>query len=112
MVLQRDATVPIWGEAIPGETVTVTFAGQKVNATVDDNGSWRVELKPLNASASPRSLVAHAPSGKVTVSDVLVGEIWVGSGQSNMAGRVASYMKKDENAFGHVLPRLRIQASA
>lgn len=96
MVLQRDATVPIWGQARPDESVVVSFADQKVTATANSEGKWRAELKPLEASASPRSLVVEAGNSKVTVNDVLVGEVWVGSGQSNMAGRVGSYMKNDE----------------
>lgn len=96
MVLQREATVPIWGQASPGEEVVVTFANQRVTTTTDAKGKWRTELKPLQASASPRSLVVESGNGKVIVNDVLVGEVWVGSGQSNMAGRVASYIRNDE----------------
>lgn len=96
MVLQREATVPIWGQASPDETVTVSFADQTVSTTADADGKWRAELKPLEASPSPRSMVVQAGDSKVTVTDVLVGEVWVGSGQSNMAGRVSAYVKNDE----------------
>jgi sialate O-acetylesterase len=97
MVLQRDASVPIWGDSSAGDSVTVSFAGQDVSATADANGHWRVELKPLTASADPRSLTVTSKSGgTVTARNVLVGDVWVGSGQSNMAGRVASYAKNDE----------------
>lgn len=95
MVLQRDAAVPIWGRTDAGGTVTVSFASQSVNAKANAQGEWRAELKPLDASASPSSLVVQAGDSKVTVSNVLVGDIWVGSGQSNMAGRVGSYAKND-----------------
>lgn len=95
MVLQRDATVPIWGKADPGQSLTVSFAGQSVTAKADEQGKWRVELQPLTASAVPRSLVVQADDRKISVSNVLVGDVWVGSGQSNMAGRVGSYAKND-----------------
>ena len=97
MVLQRDASVPIWGDATSGDTVTVSFAGQEVSATVGNNGHWRVELKPLAASSKPQSLTVTSKSGGgATVKNVLVGDVWVGSGQSNMAGRVNSYAANDE----------------
>jgi sialate O-acetylesterase len=57
MVLQCDMKVPVWGTAEPGEIVTVEFAGQKKSATADAHGDWRVELKPMKASAEPRELV-------------------------------------------------------
>lgn len=95
MVLQRDAAVAIWGQADPGEAVAVSFAGQNVSSKANAEGQWRVELKPLDVSAEPRSLAVQAGDSKVTVSNVLVGDVWVGSGQSNMAGRVGSYAKND-----------------
>ena len=97
MVLQRDAQTPIWGESKPDETITVSFADQQVSAKSNTDGAWRVELKPLVASVQPQSLVVRSGSGEesTVIKDVLVGDVWVGSGQSNMAGRVASYMKND-----------------
>lgn len=83
MVLQRDQPVPVWGWATPGEKVTVEFAGQSKAATADAEGRWRVSLDALAASAEPRKLVVTG-GGAVTVEDVLVGEVWLCSGQSNM----------------------------
>jgi len=91
MVLQRDKPVPIWGVADAGETVTVAFAGQKNSAQADATGKWTVKLAPLTASAEPRELrilADHHPTS-VVVHDVLVGEVWLGSGQSNMARSVS-----------------------
>lgn len=96
MVLQREATVVIWGTATGGETVTVKFAGQSVSSTVRDNGSWDIRLKPLKASKTPQVMTISSGDDSVTISNVLVGDVWVGSGQSNMAGRVSSYQKNDE----------------
>lgn len=98
MVLQRDADVPIWGTAEAGSQVEVHFAGQKVETTSDDDGQWKVKLTPMKASATPQRMTISAGNGKnsVTINDVLVGDVWVGSGQSNMAGRAASYAKNDE----------------
>jgi sialate O-acetylesterase len=82
MVLQRNAPVPVWGQAAPGEKISVSFAGQQVAATADSGGNWRVNLSPL-AAGGPFTLEVNA-SNRVVISDVLVGDVWVCSGQSNM----------------------------
>ena len=80
LVLQRGMPVPVWGWADPGEEVVVEFAGQKKSAKADAGGRWMVKLDALTASAEPQVLKA----GTATVQDVLVGEVWLASGQSNM----------------------------
>lgn len=93
MVLQRDAVVPIWGTAAPGEKVTVKFRDQTKTATADDKGKWAVKLDALKAGGPDTLTVSGANT--LALEDVLVGEVWVGSGQSNMAGSVAGYAKGD-----------------
>lgn len=88
MVLQRDMEVPIWGMAGPGEGITVSFAGQSVATKADAEGKWMVRLKPLAASSQPRELRVRG-SNELVFSDVLVGEVWLCSGQSNMGLSVA-----------------------
>lgn len=83
MVLQRDRAVAVWGQAAAGEQVTVEFAGQRSSATAGTDGSWRVTLDPLPASAEPRTLTVRG-TNTLTFADVLVGEVWFCSGQSNM----------------------------
>jgi sialate O-acetylesterase len=89
MVLQRDARVPVWGTADAGTVVTVEFAGQKKTATAAPDGRWRLDLDPLAASATPRDLLIStnrsSPPENRKLTAVLVGEVWLGSGQSNMA---------------------------
>jgi len=85
MVLQRDKTVRIWGWADPGESVEVAFAGQTLKTKAEtDEGRWSVELKPLESSSKGRSLTVTGKTGKVVLEDVVVGEVWVCGGQSNM----------------------------
>lgn len=84
MVLQRDAGVPVWGWATPGAEVTVRFKGQTLTAKADADGSWRVDLAPLEASAEPAELEVASEDQRLVVKDVLVGEVWLCSGQSNM----------------------------
>jgi len=86
MVLQRDRPLPVWGTAPAGAVVRVSFAGQAKSVTATADGHWRVTLDPLAAAREPRDLRIDAePGGGLTVRDVLVGEVWLGSGQSNMA---------------------------
>jgi sialate O-acetylesterase len=87
MVLQRDQPVAVWGTAAPGESVTVRFASDTQSAVADASGAWSVRLSPLTASAEGRDLVVSA-SNTLTLSDVLVGEVWIGSGQSNMEKQI------------------------
>src|SRR5471032_2267918 len=86
MVLQRDMKVPVWGTAAAGETVTVEFAGQKKSATAAADGKWRADLDALTASAEGRvfMVTGSQTAAPLALDDVLVGEVWLGSGQSNM----------------------------
>jgi len=83
MVLQRDRPVPVWGRAAPGEAVAVEFAGQNKTTAAGADGRWQVTLDPVPASAEPRPLTVRG-SNTLVFSDVLVGEVWFCSGQSNM----------------------------
>ncbi len=84
MVLQRNKSVPIWGTAQPGEQVTVTFAGQSQTAITNPQGRWAVRFKPLAASSESRELTVSGSSSKILIKDVLVGDVWIAGGQSNM----------------------------
>ena len=85
-VLQRDMAVPVWGTVSPAKgKVTVKFAGQEKTASVDAaTGRWQVELAPMKASKIGRTMTVSTSSEKVEIGDVLVGEVWFASGQSNM----------------------------
>ncbi|KIA92134.1 sialate O-acetylesterase [Pedobacter kyungheensis] len=83
MVLQRDKAINIWGFAAAGERVTVTFAGQKKETLTDKNGNWAVVLNPLKTAAQPQSMLISG-SNTIELSNILVGEVWLCSGQSNM----------------------------
>jgi sialate O-acetylesterase len=83
MVLQRNVTAPIWGLAAPGEVVTVTIGTQQKTATADSTGHWTVNLDPMAASG-PLVLKAKGTGNTVSLQNVVVGEVWVASGQSNM----------------------------
>jgi sialate O-acetylesterase len=83
MVLQRDLPAPIWGWAEPGETVSVSFQGKTATATTDAKGAWKATLPALTLQKEPGALCVKGKN-EVTVQNVLVGEVWICSGQSNM----------------------------
>lgn len=95
MVLQQGQPVPVWGWAGPGEKVTVEFGGQTKTTSAGGDGRWTVELDPLKASAEPRVMKVRG-SSELTISDVLVGEVWICSGQSNMAMALAEADNAEE----------------
>lgn len=87
VVLQREKPLPVWGWSAPGDAVTVSLAGQTLTGTADKSGRWQVTFKPLKSGGAPLELKAQSATGKsIVCKDVLVGEVWVLSGQSNMGG--------------------------
>lgn len=83
MVLQREKSVAIWGKADVNEKVTVKFEGQIKTVVADSSGNWEVKLNPMSASAVPRKMIISG-SNTITLDNILVGEVWLCSGQSNM----------------------------
>lgn len=110
MVLQRDTTVPVWGTAAPGEEVTVSIAGQTATAKAGADGKWSVKLAKLSA-AGPHTLIVKGKN-TVTFSDVLVGEVWLGSGQSNMAMTVNRAKDFEQEQAAAKFPQLRMFTEA
>jgi sialate O-acetylesterase len=94
MVLQRDQQVPVWGTAATNEIITVTFTDQSKTVGVDTNGRWRVRLDPMPASREPRELRVTSSRGReeIVLRDVLVGDVWLAGGQSNMGSRMKEYL--------------------
>lgn len=83
MVLQQEKVLPVWGKAAPGETVTVEFAGSSVTAKADEKGFWKVELPRQQSSLRGRTLTVKGEN-TVVINNVLVGEVWLLGGQSNI----------------------------
>lgn len=95
-VLQRGVKVPVWGVAEPAVKVTVEFAGQSRSVVSGEGGNWMVELEPLEASAVGNRMTVSAGKATVEVRDLLVGEVWYASGQSNMEMKLGACAKKLE----------------
>lgn len=83
MVLQRDRPLKIWGWADKRESVTISFNGQEVKTKADKNGAWHAELKPMK-HGGPYTMTIVGKSGKQTLENILIGDVWLCSGQSNM----------------------------
>lgn len=107
-VLQQGQRLPVWGTADPGEKVTVEFAGQKATVTADEHGRWQVNLKPLKASATGASLKASGQSGAAEIADVVVGEVWICSGQSNMEFALRNSFESAADIAASANPNLRL----
>ncbi|MEC9092732.1 MAG: hypothetical protein VX438_08515, partial [Planctomycetota bacterium] len=84
MVLQRDKPIHIWGWETADAKISVTWAGQTRTTTSDAEGRWSVHFDPVKASSIGRQLVVTSDSGSITLTDILVGEVWLCGGQSNM----------------------------
>jgi sialate O-acetylesterase len=92
-VLQREKPIPVWGKAAAGEKVSVSFAGQTLSTTADADGKWRVDLAALPANANPSGLVIKG-NNTITLANIVVGDVWIASGQSNMEWTVANTYDK------------------
>ena len=104
-VLQRGQPIPVWGTAKDGEKVSVEFAGQKVDTTAVD-GKWSVNLKPLK-EGGPLTMTITGDN-VVTVNNLLVGEVWVCSGQSNMAFKFRATHNAKEEGPKAIFPKIRM----
>jgi sialate O-acetylesterase len=100
MVLQRNGAVPVWGWADAGEEILVTAGAAKVRATAGQDGKWQVKLPSMIVSARPLDLVVAGKTNTLTFHDVLVGDVWLCSGQSNM-----EFVTGRANTATEALPR-------
>lgn len=101
MVLQRDTSANIWGTAAPDTEVVVTFKGNEASASADENGQWHATVETGPADATGSDLVISSGNETTTIKDVLVGEVWLASGQSNMVwtmDRVEDYAEEISKA--------------
>jgi sialate O-acetylesterase len=106
MVLQKNVAAPVWGWADPGEKVTVTIAGQTQTATADAAGNWKLKLGKISAD-SPLTLTV-AGNNTIVIEDVLLGEVWLGSGQSNMQLPVNDVTNAWQEKNSAKFPQLRM----
>ena len=107
MVLQQDTKIAVWGWADAGEEITVSIAGRKAKTTTDADGRWLVHLKPIKEKPQGQTLTITG-NNTITFEDVLVGDVWVASGQSNMEWGVKTRKEYAEDIANSADPLLRL----
>jgi len=108
-VLQADTPLPIWGWADAGDTITVTLGDTKATATADDHGKWTATLPRHPANQKPTELTVMSGKGEsLKRTDILIGEVWLGSGQSNMALKVSQSANGKEAIAAADQPTIRL----
>lgn len=109
MVLQREQPVPVWGTAISGARIAVEFAQQKKTTVAEANGQWLLKLDPMPASLAGRELIIYegADMQKISLSNVVVGDVWLGSGQSNMHFTMKRVFKANQEIAAANHPAIR-----
>ena len=107
MVLQQNHQNPIWGWDNPGQSVEVLISGQSHKGKTDKDGYWKIKLNPMKASFSPATMTIKG-SSVLKFTNILVGEVWVCSGQSNMGWSVGQSDDKDLEAMSAKHPNLRL----
>jgi sialate O-acetylesterase len=107
-VFQRNRPVPVWGTADAGEKVTVSFGGRNFSAVAGPDGEWQTHLDPMPATPEPRDMVICGEGGEaVTLTDIVVGDVWLCSGQSNMGMSVAGSRDADAEIAAGDHPLIR-----
>lgn len=107
-VFQQGVPIPVWGKAAPGAVVSVCFAGEQVRTICGGDGNWELRLSPCESSFEPRSLVVSCGDERMVCDNILVGEVWFASGQSNMDYRVGWQIKDMDREIADAdLPALR-----
>ena len=108
MVLQRDKPLNIWGWADPGETVTLSFAGQQVQAKAAADRSWQVTLTPIPANNTPQTMTVKGKSATLKLENILVGDVWVLGGQSNMEFPISNVDDGELEIVSANFPQIRL----
>lgn len=108
MVIQRDKPVHVWGWADPGEAVTVSFAGKTGTATAAADRAWKVTLDAMPANSEPQTMTIKGKTKTVTLENILIGDVWILSGQSNMEFELAKVENGQLEIVSAHYPQLRI----
>jgi sialate O-acetylesterase len=115
MVLQQSHACPVWGKAEPLASISLSFAGKTYETKANEKGSWRVTLEPHPATSNPliMRIIEESPNGKentgyITYENILVGEVWLCSGQSNMQWSVSRSQDSDLESLSAYYPNLRL----
>jgi sialate O-acetylesterase len=108
MVIQRNMRAPIWGTAAPNENITIEIAKQSVSATADADGKWTAKLPVLQLKEATTLTITGADAKPITLNDVLIGDVWICSGQSNMEFAVHSAKNAEKEVKDANHPSIRL----
>ena len=108
MVIQRDKPVDAWGWSKPGQQVTVTFSGKSVSGTANKGGKWTVQLPAMAASSTPAKMTIAGHSSTLTLDNILIGDVWVLGGQSNMAWSIGATDEGNLEVVSANFPNIRM----
>lgn len=108
MVIQRDKPIQIWGWADPGEKVKVSFNGQDASVKAGRDGTWMIRLNPMPANGNPQQLMVESRQNDIILKNILIGDVWICSGQSNMAWYMRRLETGEEEAGRANDPALRM----
>ena len=107
-ILQRDRAIPIWGQAAPGANVTAKLDDQTLSARADSTGQWMVRVGPLAASSAPHTLSVSSGTESVTRQNIVYGDVWICSGQSNMEWGIGNLTNAKEEIAAANYPNIRL----
>lgn len=108
MVVQRSKPIAVWGWSTPGDKITVTFAGKTATTTAGKDHRWKVTLPAMEASSQPATMMIEGPDGKLALENILVGDVWVLGGQSNMERSLSQVENGDLEIAAANLPSIRL----
>lgn len=91
MVLQQNRDISVWGVSTVGDTITIQFNGKKYSTTTDSDGNWFLKMVPISAKWDPLEMIIEGNSSKQVLDNILIGEVWLASGQSNMEYAMVPY---------------------
>ncbi|MFA6568934.1 MAG: sialate O-acetylesterase, partial [Victivallales bacterium] len=111
MVLQHGIKIPVWGWSVPGDRITVGFSGQKKSAVVQKDGKWFLILNPLKISSTPKTMTVSSENSKssnLQIKNILLGDVWVCSGQSNMQWQLMNSRDSAQETVAANYPNVRL----
>jgi sialate O-acetylesterase len=107
IVLQREKPINVWGHASPEQSVTLKFGEEKKTTKANSKGQWSIKIGPLMASSEPRTMTINSGKSELSIADILVGEVWVCGGQSNMAWTMRGSTNADIEISAANFPEIR-----
>jgi sialate O-acetylesterase len=108
MVVQQEVPLPVWGKAQPNQQVRATWGSETQKTVADADGNWRLEFVGKDVSREPSTLTVQTGDERLEIGDIVVGEVWICAGQSNMAWPVSSSTSAKETLSGEINPNIRL----